>query len=131
MSLRIRRLVALSSTISTRVPRIAAGVSSRRGESTTSTGTVTWKGAAGADFAFHPDPSAHQVHQLRTDRQAQACPAVLAGHRSVGLFKGLEDSRLFLRRNADARIGHGHVQCRVAVGLCFPARRSPRSRPLR
>ena len=40
---------------------------------------MKWKRAPSADFALHPDPPAHQVHQPRGDGQPQAGPAVAAG----------------------------------------------------
>ena len=60
--------------------------------------------AAPADLALHPDPPAHQADQPRGDGQAQPRSAVPAGRRAVGLLEHLEDRRLFLRRDADARV---------------------------
>ena len=49
------------------------------------------EGAALPDFALHPDPAAHQLDQLRGDRQAQAGAAVAARGRAVGLRERVED----------------------------------------
>ena len=46
------------------------------------------KRAAAAEFAFDPDAPAHQFHQPRGNGQPQAGAAIIAGGRSVGLFKG-------------------------------------------
>ena len=76
--------------------------------------------ASPADFAFHPDTAAHEADQARGDGQAQARAAVAARRRSVGLLEHLEDGRLFLRRDADPRVGDDEVQHHVLFRVGFP-----------
>ena len=63
-----------------------------------------------ADLALEPDATAHQLDQLCRDRQPQAGAAVAPRRRAVGLRKCLEDRNVFVRRDAEARVGHAKVQ---------------------
>ena len=67
--------------------------------------------------------AAHQLDQLRGDRQAQAGAAVPARRRAVGLRERLEDLPLLRRRDADAGVADDEVEVHVVA-----ARRS-RARP--
>ena len=73
---------------------------------------------AAAFAALDPDQAAEYPDQVPADRQAQAGSAELARGRSVRLAERLEDDRVLLRRDADARIAARQS-----------ARRSARRRP--
>ena len=75
--------------------------------------------------------AAHQLDQLRADRQAQPGAAVGARGRAVGLGEGLEDDALLFRRDADAGVADGEMQQDVVVAVWLPrvtrSSTSPRS----
>ena len=73
------------------------------------------EGAAGTFAALDPDAAAHQLHQLRGDRQPEAGAAVAARHRGVRLLERAEDLVELVLRNADAGIADREVQLRVAL----------------
>ena len=114
-SSRMRRLVALSSTIST-----------RRSSSGTGGWTVAGSGGCGCrpnravKGKVLPRPGslstviapAHQGHQPGGDGQAQAGAAVLPRGRGVLLLEGPEDPLLLLGRDADARVRDREAQAR-------------------
>ena len=89
---------------------------------------MKWKSRPAAHLALHPDAAAHQFHQPGYDGQAQARAAVTPGQRAVDLLEHLEDRRLFLFGDADARVADGEVQQHLVVGLRLPL---PRRAPLR
>ena len=62
------------------------------------------EGAAPARRAVHGKRAAHQSHQPRSDRQAQARPAISSGGRHILLFKGPKDLLLLVGRDADAGV---------------------------
>ena len=66
-------------------------------------------------LAFHPNPAAHEFHQLRRDRQPQASSTVASRRRAVGLRERLEDDNLFIRGNADSGVTDRKTQLSVAV----------------
>ena len=91
---RMRRLVALSSTTSTRIAGTRSrGRGGRRGSASagTSNRAVKWKVLPWPGLALDPDPAAHQLDQLAGDGQAQPGAAVLARRRAVRLGERLED----------------------------------------
>ena len=75
--------------------------------------------AAASDFAFDPQPAAHQLDQPQRNRQPEARAAEAARRRAVGLGEGLEDVLLLVGGNADAGIADAEVQERTAgvVGI--------------
>ena len=75
------------------------------------------KSASFARLAFDPNASAHHLHKLRRDRQAQAGAAVFARRRGIGLAERLENLRLLFGRDADAGVAHGNVQAELPVGV--------------
>ena len=91
---RMRRLTALSSTISTGSSASSgsgAGSAGAQLDHVEAGGEV--KGAAFAGLALDPDAPAHQMHQVRGNRQAQAGAAKAPRRRSIGLAEGFEDRR--------------------------------------
>ena len=125
-SSRMWRLVALSSTTSTGRSRNCAADRASIG--------VEWcgcrpnravndEGAASSRRRSPRDLAAHQGHQPRGDRQAQARAAVLPRGRGVGLLEGAEDLLLLVARDADAGVadreaaGRPRPRRRFAVGL--------------
>ena len=79
------------------------------------------KRAAAARLALDPDAAAHQLDELRGDRQAQARAAELARGRAVGLRERPRRSSPASRRDADAG---------VATLKCSDARPSSPAPPL-
>ena len=59
--------------------------------------------------ALDPNPSAHQLDQVRADGQTQAGTAVTPRARSIGLDERIKYVGLFLRRNSDTGIGNASV----------------------
>ena len=68
------------------------------------------KRAALARLALHPDAAAHQLDELRRDRQPQPGAAVLPRRGAVGLVKASKISLLLVRRNADAGVADQEMQ---------------------
>ena len=64
--------------------------------------------------ARQPDFAAQQRRQLAADGEAEARAAVLAARAGVGLMERLEDEPLFFGRDADAGVGHGEGDGRLA-----------------
>ena len=128
-SSRIRRLVALSSTISTgrSCSRTGGRVATAPGMRLAAEPRREGEGAAPARLALHRDRPAHQGHQPRGDRQAQAGAAVLARGRPVLLLEGAEDLLLLVARDADAGVAHGEQQRRLRASAAR-ARRSTSTR---
>ena len=62
------------------------------------------------DFAVDPDPSAHQLDELRGNREAETGAAIAARGGGIGLHERAEDLPLLLLRNADAGVGHREPQ---------------------
>src|SRR5258705_13302075 len=73
------------------------------------------EGAPALRFALDPDTSAHQLHELLADRQAQPRAAILPRRRTVALRKGAEDRRLLLARDADAGVDDAEAHRRAVV----------------
>ncbi len=65
------------------------------------------KAAAPSRFRFHPDPSAHEVHQAPGDAQTQAGAAVAPCHGGIGLGEVVEDGADLVAGDADARVHDG------------------------
>ena len=86
-------------------PRSAAAAARTR--------AMKWNVAALARLALDPDPSAHQLDQLRGDRQAQAGAAEAPRGRRVGLRERAEDLPLLVARDADAGVGDREAQRRL------------------
>jgi hypothetical protein len=63
-----------------------------------------------SDLAVDPDPSAHQLRELRRNREAEARASVAASGGGIGLYERAEDFPLFLLRNADAGVGYHEPQ---------------------
>ena len=98
ISSRIKRLVSLSSTISTR--RCVRSAIRCEGFGCLESGLEAKVGyelkhAAFARSAFHPDSAAHYFHELMRNGQSQPCPAMAPGCVSVGLNKGVENGLRF------------------------------------
>ena len=85
------------------------------------------EGAALAGFTLHPEAPAHQLHELRRDRQAKSGAAIRARRRAVGLRERLEDALLTVQRDADARVPDREVQHDVLAAS--PPRSSREARP--
>ena len=119
-SSRISRLVALSSTTSTRRPRSRSGSASwvrrRRGLGAEERGGEA-EGAALAGLAGHLDRPAERGDELLRDGQTEAGAAVLTGRRRVGLGESVEQAGLELAARSRRR-------CRSPRR---PAPRTPRS----
>jgi hypothetical protein len=119
---RICRLVALSSTTSTR----------RFDQPSRSPATGGWSPGgffelggeperrALARLALHADLAVHHDHELLGDRQAQAGAAVAARGRAVGLREGLEQLRLHRGRNAHAGVAHLEAEDDAVVAFGLP-----------
>ena len=108
-AVRMRRLVALSSTTSTRLPRSGGCTplrSRRVGTGRLGGGRPDREAelAAVAHLARDPDPAAHQLGQALADRQPQAGAAVAARGRGVDLAERLEQPVQPVRRDADAGV---------------------------
>ena len=132
-SWRMRRLVALSSTISTGRPASmrldgAAVVRKRRRRRA---GAVKWNVLPRAELALDPDAAAHQLDERRRDRQAQAGAAEPARRRAVGLAEGLEDRGVLVRRDADAGVADREVQHRSPSSVRASSRTSTSTWPAR
>ena len=65
---------------------------------------VKWKVLPRPGSLSTPDRPAHQLDEPRGDRQPQAGAAVPPRRRAVRLLEGVEDRRLLLGRDADARV---------------------------
>src|SRR5205085_219770 len=66
--------------------------------------------------AFHPDPAIHELHKTRADSEAKAGAAIGAGHRTVSLREGIEDSGLLVLGDAYPCVGDSELQfARVVV----------------
>ena len=102
--MRMKRLVSLSSTTSTRRPAQAwgsGGAGARRplelrGER---------EGAAPADLAGDVDLAAERLDELPGDRQPEPGAAVPPRGGGVGLGEGVEEPLACRRRDADAGVG--------------------------
>jgi len=62
------------------------------------------EGAADIRLAGDADIAAHQMYQPLADGESQASSAVLAGHRAIRLFEGVEQPLLLRGRHADAAV---------------------------
>ena len=108
-AVRMRRLVALSSTTSTRLPRSdgCTPLRSRRvgpGDSAATARIVKRKSLPDPHLARDADPPAHQLGQPLADRQTQTGAAVAARGRGVDLAERLEQAVEPVRRDADAGV---------------------------
>ena len=81
-------------------------------------GSVKWNVAPLPGVALEPHPAAHQRHEARGDRQAEAGAAELPRRSILGLREGVEDRLLLLARDADAGVGDADVQHDVAPSRC-------------
>jgi len=63
------------------------------------------EGGADARFAFDPDGAAHEGGEAAADGEAEAGAAVGAGDGGVDLEEVFEETRLFVRGDADAGVG--------------------------
>src|SRR6266446_4537391 len=63
-----------------------------------------------AHFALHPKPATHLLNQPGSNRQPQACPAVMACRRTIDLRESFENRLLFLGGNANAGVGNREMQ---------------------
>ena len=94
-------------------------------------GNCDGEGAAFVLFALHADGSAHELHQIVDDGQAQAAAHIVAGIPRVLLLKGLEDPLHEFFRHADAVVPDHKLQVDEPVGALlladvhphFPSRR--------
>lgn len=68
-----------------------------------------------ARFAFHPDFSAHQFHEVFADGQAQACAAVSSRQTVIDLAKGFEQFRTLFFIHANARVLDTELQLIAVV----------------
>ena len=75
------------------------------------------KCTAAVRLAVDPDTPAHHRDKTGRDREAEAGTAKAARRRAVGLAEGVENHPLFVGRDADAGVGHGHVHNGFAGGL--------------
>ena len=76
---------------------------------------VQREAAALAGLAGEADLAAEQIGELAADGQPEPGAAEPAAGGHVGLLEGLEDDRLFVGGDADARVGHGEAD--DGVGL--------------
>ena len=76
--------------------------------------------AARAVPAVHPYTALHQFYQALRNAQTQAGAAVEARCGFIGLLKGFENRRCFVRRNADAGVPHHKVEHQAALLLVGP-----------
>src|SRR3981081_1307299 len=74
---------------------------------------------ASAFLALNAKVPAEQPRQLAADGQTKSGAAVAAARAAVRLLKGLENCRLFIRRNTDPAVAHGQGK----NGLRFLERR--------
>ena len=125
VSLRIRRLVGVVVDDQDAAGRAQARRgrprSCRRRRPRSRSGAVKWKRAALAGLALDPDPAAHQLDQLRGDRQAQPVPPYCRVVEPSAWVNGSKIASLLLGRDADAGVADREVQAR--------RRRRRRARP--
>ena len=67
-----------------------------------------------ANFAFHPDGTAHHLRQAFADDQSEPRPPILARHRSIDLAERAEQLLPLILSDANAGISNGKVEL-VAV----------------
>ena len=107
------RLVALSSTTSTRSPvsrSAAPSAAADGGRLPSGQRQLEPEGAAARRLAVQADLAAHHLHQLPADGQTQPGAAVPPGGRGVGLGEGLEQPVLVGLGDADAGVGDLEAQ---------------------
>ena len=94
------------------------------------------EGASLAEFAHQRNLASQQLRQLLHDGKPEARPAVLAGHgvglagNGVPLAEFLEDCRLFVERDADARVFDEELEHRLVDRPCPHADPAPFGREL-
>lgn len=74
------------------------------------------EGRSGSGRALDADLPSHQPHQLFADRQPQSRAAELARRGRIGLAELVEQRRLFVLWNSDARVRHRHAHSSL-IGL--------------
>ena len=123
---RIRRFVALSSTTA-RAGRAGSGRAHRRRASGARRPkrATKWKRLPLPELAVDPDASAHQLDQLRGDRQAEAGAAVAARGRRVGLHERPRRSSPCLSGAMPMPVSRTQ-NCSVAASLAAVVRRDAR-----
>ena len=70
--------------------------------------------AAHTGLRFNPDLAVHQLNHALANGQAQTCTAILAGGRTIGLTKGLEQATGLLWRHANTGVFHIHLELDTA-----------------
>src|SRR5262249_58870952 len=75
--------------------------------------------AALTALALAPHLSPHELHQLRADGQSKPRPPILTRGRAVRLGKSLEDTLLFISRDANARVSDRDVEEDGALHDCL------------
>ena len=127
----MRRLTALSSTISTETLRQRQRPEpSRPATADVSNVAVKWKVLPAPGCALDPDPPRHHLDERRRDRQPQPGAAEPPRRRAVRLAERLEDRGVLLRRNADAGVADQEVQRRAARRRAASSRTSSSTWPL-
>ena len=131
---RMRRLVALSSTMSMRRSLRCSLGPARKGRGRVGTNSVRMvklKVEPFAHLALHPHGSAHEFGQAPADGQSQAGAAKAARGGGVDLGEGMEQPVHRLLRYADAGVGDAEQQLDGLAGAILHQRRARIRFPLR
>src|SRR5215469_8623664 len=71
--------------------------------------------AAAPKLTVHPNTAAHQLHQLRGNREPQSITAIFSRHTAIALHERLKNPPQLVWRYADSRVPYAKPKLKVRV----------------